>query len=274
MRAAFAALAIASLLAFAGCGGANDEPEVPQASGSEAEASVAGQETETSTETDEPEGPTDEDVRMFVDLISSNKLEDQQRALQLTAPNSSANAALTVWIARDTAYQQAGGEEAKPRRVSGSGGKFKVCSKEPPCQIYAGFKAEGDLIADFMIDGKRMRDRVILGSKKKYAVGGLATARLVGSYEYVSSGGLVIVLEVTARSDVSFGWSTDAYVSPNGTQLSTTSTITPGTLRSGARALVYYYYEAEAADLGGDLYVTAVEDGGAQRDAEVKIPTG
>lgn len=272
MRAALVSLLVGSALALtAGCGG-DQKPAAPQVSGREADASVAG-ESSPSVE-QEPVGPTDEDLRQFVELSDTNDPSDTAKALRLTAPNSAANAVLTVWLARDKARQLAGGEAAQPSRITGGDGRFKVCSKEPPCQVFSGFKAKGDLIADFAIDGHGMRDRVILGSSKKYRVGDLATARLIGSYESVSTGGVSIVFDISARTDVTFGWTSDAYVNPNGTQLSPSDTITPGTLRAGSKATIYYYLDAEAAELGGDLYMTAVEDGGAQRDVEVKIPTG
>jgi hypothetical protein len=272
MRIALAVVSSVALIALTAC--SNDEPEVPQVSPREAEASVAVPPIESPAE--EPEGPSDEDLRQFVELVSTNQPNDMKRALDLTAPDSAARAVVTVWNARYTATQQAGYDLPEPRTVTdgdGDGdGSFEVCSKEPPCQTYSAFTAQGDLIADFAIDGKRIRDRVILGSKKKYTIGDLATARLIGSYKFASDGSLGIFLEVTARADVTFGWDSDAYVGPDGAQVGTNAVEGPGTLRSGARAIVAYYFPK--AQLGGDLFITAVEDGGAQRDENATIQTG
>ena len=147
-----------------------------------------------------------------------------------------------------------------------------MCLKKPPCQTWSGFRAEGDLIADFAIDKKRMRGRVVLGTKKQYQIGDWATARLIGSYKFVSNGGVGIYLEVTAKTDVTLGWDSDAYVGPDGAQVGMSGIEAPGTLRSGARATVGYYFPE--AELGGDLYMLAVEDGGAQRDENMTINTG
>jgi len=85
--------------------------------------------------------------------------------------------------------------------------------------VFADFKAQGDLIADFSIDGNRMKNRVILGSNKTFPLGDLATARLIGSYKFSSDGSLGIFLEVSAKANVTFGWDSDAYVGPNGAQV-------------------------------------------------------
>jgi len=268
MRIALAVVSAAALLALAAC--SSDEPEVPQVSGSEASASVAGQ-SETPSE-EPPPGPTNEDLRRFVELAVSGNPTDLERAKRMTAPESGARAVITVWHARYSAAQQAGYDLPEQDTVNGGDGAFEVCSKEPPCQTWNGFKAKGDLIADFAIDRERMRERVILGSKKKYEFGGLATARLIGSYRFVSDGSLGIYLEVTARADVTFGWDSDAYVGPNGAQVGIAEVTVPGTLRSGATAIIAYYLPT--AELGGDLFLTAVEDGGAQRDEDATIHTG
>lgn len=268
MRIAHAVISSVTLIALAACG--SDEPDAQQVPPSEAEASVAGSASESPTE--EPQGPSDEALRQFVELVSTNQPDDMKRALDLTAPDSAARAVVTVWHARYTATQQAGYDLGDPRTVGGGDGSFDVCSKEPPCQTYSAFKSQGDLIADFAIEGKRMRDQVILGSKKKYAVGDLATARLIGSYKFASDGSLGIFLEVTAHADVTLGWETDAYVAPDGAQVSMNGVEVPGTLRPGARATVAYYFPR--AQLGGDMFITAVEDGGAQRDENVTIETG
>lgn len=268
MRIALAVVTSVAILALTACG--SDEPEVPQVSPSDAEASVAAPQSESPTE--EPEGPSDEELRQFVELINTNQPDDMKRALDLTAPGSAASAVVTVWHARYTAGQQAGYELPEPREVTGGDGRFKVCSNEPPCQAFGAFKAQGDLVADFAIDGKRIKDRVILGSKTKYKIGDLATARLIGSYKFASDGSLGIYLEVTTRADVILGWDSDGYVGPDGAQVGMTEVTVPGTLRSGARAIIAYYFPT--AELGGDLFITAVEDGGAQRDEDATIPTG
>lgn len=268
MRTLAAVVSTVAILALAACGG--DEPEVPQVSPSEAEASVAAPQSESPTE--EPEGPSDEELRQFVELVSTSQPDDIKRALDLTAPGSAAHAVVTVWHARYTAGQQAGYDLPEPREVTGSDGRFKVCADEPSCQTYGAFKAQGDLIADFAIDGKRIKDRVVLGSKTKYKIGDLATARLIGSYKFASDGSLGIYLEVTTRADVILGWDSDAYVGPDGAQVGMTEATVPGTLRSGASAIVAYYFPP--AELGGELFITAVEDGGAQRDEDATIPTG
>lgn len=268
MRIAHAVLSSAAILALTACG--SDGPEVPQANRSEAEASVAVPQNESPTE--EPDGPSADELRQFVELVNTNQPDDMKRALKFTAPASAARAVVTIWHARFTSGQQAGFDLPDARAVSGRDGRFEVCSNETPCQTYGAFKAQGDLIADFAIDGKRIRDLVILGSKEQHPLGDLATARLIGSYKFASDGSLGIFLEITARADVTFGWDSDGYVAPDGAQVGTNSFTGPSTLRSGARATVAYYLPT--AQLGGDLFITAVEDGGAQRHENATIHTG
>lgn len=268
MRIAQVVVSSIALVVLTAC--SSDDPEVPQVSPSEAEASVVNTPSETPAQ--EPTGPSDEDLRQFIDLVNTNRPDDVKKALAFTAPDSAARAVVTVWQARYTATEQAGYDLGEPSTVTGGEGSFEVCSKEPPCQTWGVFKAQGDLIADFAIDGKPMQDRVILGSKKKIKIGDLGTARLIGSYKFVSNGGVSVFLEVNASADVTFGWDSDAYVAPDGAQVGTSAVEGPGTLRSGARAIVAYYFPK--AQLGGDLFITAVEDGGAQRDENVTIQTG
>jgi hypothetical protein len=271
MRIGPALVSIVAMVALTACG-SNNEPSASQVSTNEAEASVAAPEPESPSEGPvESEAPTDDDLRKFVDLISTNQPTDLKRALKLTAPGSAAHSVVTVWHARYAAGEQAGFELPEPRTVTGSDGSFDVCSTDS-CQTYGTFLAQGPLIADFALDGKRIRDRVILGSKKVYSIGDLATARLIGSYRFVSDGSLAVYLEVTARTNVTFGWSGDSYVGPDGAQVGMTEATSPGTLRPGARAIIAYYFPT--ARLGGDIFITAVEDGGAQRDVDVTIPTG
>lgn len=268
MRIALAVVSSVALIALTAC--SSDEPGVTQVSPSEADASEVDPPSESPAE--EQEGPSEEDLRQFVELLTTNQPDDVKRALDLTAPGSSARAVVVVYTARYTATEQAGNDLGEPRTVTGGDGSFEVCSKEPPCQTFEDFKAQGDLIADFSIDGKRIRDQVILGSKKMYSIGDLATARLIGSYKFVSDGSLGIFLEVNARAAVTFGWDSDAYVGPDGAQVGMNGMEGPGTLRSGASAIVAYYFPK--AELGGDLFITAVEDGGAQRDEQATIQTG
>lgn len=268
MRTSLAVISSVAILALTACGG-DDPEEVGQVAPGETKASVADPPSEAASEV--PVGPTDEDLRQFVELLSTNQPNDVMQALKMTSKGSAAHAVLTVWNARDTASQTAGNDSSEPSTIAGSDGSFEVCSKEPPCQTWSGFKADGDLIAEFAIDGKRMRDRVILGPKRQFQIGGLATTRLIGSYKFVSTGGVGIYLEVTAKADVTLGWDSDAYVGPDGAQVGTNGVDSPGTLRSGAKAIIGYYFPE--AELGGELYITAVEDGGAQRDENVTIQT-
>jgi hypothetical protein len=272
MRSAFAATLSVVILGLTSCGGGDPESRVPQAAPSEADASLVESPSESATAEAESVGPTDEDLRQFVELLSKGTPNDTIQALKMTSKGSVANAVLTIYKARDTASQTAGNGESKPDTIIGGDGTFQVCSKKPPCQTWTGFKAEGNLIADFTIDGKRMGDRVILGSKKQYQFGDLATARLIGSYKFVSTGGVGIYLEVNAKAAVTLGWDSDAYVGPDGAQVSSSAVDSPGTLRPGASAIVGYYFPE--AKLGGDVYLLAVEDGGAQRDENITIKTG
>lgn len=270
MRNALAAISTFAILATAGCSGSDDKSDVPQVGPSESGPSVV--DSPSQSPTPEPVGPTDEDLRKFVELISTNDPDDTMKAYKMTAKGSVARAVLTVYHARDTASQTAGRDTSEPSTITGGQGTFKVCSKEPPCQKWSDFKAKGELIADFSIDKKVMRDRVILGSQRQIRIGDLATARLIGSYKFVSSGGVAVFLEMTAKANVTLGWDTDVYVDPDGAQVAMSALDAPGTLRSGARAVVGYYFPE--AELGGEAYLLAVEDGGAQRDENFTIKTG
>lgn len=270
MHSSIAVILTVAILALTGCSGSENEPGVPQVGPSESDVSVAESPSESASE--QPVGPTDEDLRKFVELISANDPDDTMKALKMTAKGSVARAVLTMYVARDTASQTAGNNMSDPSTITGGDGTFKVCSKEAPCQKWSNFKAEGDLIADFSIDKKVMRDRVILGTKKELRIGDLATARLIGSYKFVSSGGVAVFLEVKAKANVTLGWDSDVYVAPDGAQVAMSGLDAPGTLRAGGRAIVGYYFPE--AELGGDAYLLAVEDGGAQRDENFTIKTG
>lgn len=267
MRTRVSVLLSTFVFALTACGG--DDSPAPQVAPSEAEASVAASPSESTVE--EPKGPSDDDLRQFVQAITETQPDEVKQALDLTAPGSAARAIATVFVARWTAAQQAGFDLPEASSITGEDGRFEAC-REDSCQVFADFKAQGDLIADFSIDGNRMKNRVILGSNKTFPLGDLATARLIGSYKFSSDGSLGIFLEVSAKANVTFGWDSDAYVGPNGAQVGINEVTVPGTLRAGGRAIVAYYLPT--AELGGDLFVTAVEDGGAQRDVTTTIPTG
>src|SRR5215207_10159123 len=106
MRIVLAAVSTVAILALAAC--SSDEPEVPQVAPSEADASVADSPSESASE--EPVGPTDEDLRRFVELVSTDRPDGALQALKMTAKGSSARAVVTVWHARYTASQTAGND--------------------------------------------------------------------------------------------------------------------------------------------------------------------
>lgn len=251
------------LLTASAC--SSDDPEVPQVTGSEASASVAG---ETEPSSNAPSGPTHEDLDRFFDAVASADPVRLQKVLRMTADGSLAKAWLTMYRARSLASQQAG-DQWPVDKVTTNGDEYKLCSKGH-CDTFR-VKARGTQLADLTINRKSLKGRIILGSKKTYRVGDLVTLRLIGSYRLVSTGDLVIAVEATAHTNVTLGWTSDAYVGPDGVQGSPSSTTGPGTLRADARGT--YVYAIPQAKVGGDLYITAVEDGGAQRDATATIHT-
>lgn len=251
------------LLVVPACG--EDGPEFPQVSEGDASASVVDDTESASTA---PRGPSQEDLDRFFDSVASAEPERLQKALAMTADGSNAEAWLRMYRARSLASQQAG-EPWTAANVTTTGQRYKLCRKND-CDVF-GVKARGDRIADLTINGNGLKGRIILGSRKPYPVEGLVTLRLIGSYKLISTGDLVIAVEAVAHADVTLGWTSDAYVGPDGVQGSPSATTGTSTLRNGATGT--YVYTIPDAKIGGDLYVTAVEDGGAQRDATATIPT-
>lgn len=264
-RLNLAALTLAVLFAATACN--DEEPKVPQVSGDNASASIVD---DSESPAPEQDGPTAEELDKFFAQIASLEPDKMKRAMRLTAEGSVARAWLTMYHARSLASQQSG-DPWDPATSSRTDDGYKVCFEKADCARYT-VKARGDLVADVTIDGKPLKKRLILGSAKKIPVGDLVTVRLIGSQSLVSSGDLVIALEATAKASVTLGWSSDGYVGPDGVQSATSGTTGPSPLRAGATSI--FVYVVPDAKIGGDLYITAVEDGGAQRDATATIPTG
>ena len=114
MRMASAALTIATILALTSCGDGDDRSDVPQVASSQADASVADSPSESPTT--EPAGPTGEELRLFVELLTTNQPDDAMQAFKMTAKVSAARAVVTVWHARYMASQMAGNDSSGAAR--------------------------------------------------------------------------------------------------------------------------------------------------------------
>lgn len=155
-------------------------------------------------------------VEYFESLATKDPVK-MEAAVELAAAGSPAQASAITSLAGERTYQQDQAEASgQPGEVSVEGGTISVCDLEWDfCREYTDIKVEDGQIADFSVDGRQIKDRVLAGGSEAVPLEGLGDAAFLGAAVSVA-GGLIVYFEVTSSVE---GMKVVAtYVAPDGTE--------------------------------------------------------
>jgi hypothetical protein len=230
-----AGASVIALVLLTGCGG-----------GSKGEPASDKDEAPTVSQSDEPQPPSDEAIKPYVEAIASEDLTRIRDVEKAAAPRSLAAAYAGHQANNIEAALDGGFESEAPGEVTGEGGGFKACypdAEDSPCYAYDDFKLtpEGK-VASFTIDGKPLAGRLVTGD-------GTAKPSPLGSVTLLSayttqSGLLAVATKIRTRAEaVVIHDAAARYRAPDGRQRGQNALTGPSEIAKNSTAFVVFYFQ-------------------------------
>lgn len=249
------ALAVSIAPVLVGC--SSGSPSVPA---DDATANVIqSDEQSAEPQSEEPEGPSEADVRAYFEALATYDPAVMTDAVELAAPGSNAQA-YAIYLRGIAQSDRDGGYPAQPSTVTRIEDGYQVCEDAgsgEECADYTNIQHDGDQIADFYTGGDPLSGRLSLGSGEAQPLGEAGSATLVAAYKSIA-GAVVVVFEVSSNTDGM--WAVATYTAPDGRQANASRTSGPSDLGSGAFA--NYTYIFEGAEFGGQVSLRAIDGNG------------
>ncbi|MCW2794023.1 MAG: hypothetical protein JWO76_3121 [Nocardioides sp.] len=227
-------------------------------------------EASTPEVSEEPDLPSDNDVRAYIDAVASSNVATLERAMKLTKKGSLAEAYLIYQVTGENANIDGGYPTVSDLvGVTSKKGGYQACyagdAADPVCYLYADIEGADGKIVDFTINGLQLEKRISVGngtfvSGTAYGVSG----KFATSYVTAADNNLLITFQLRTTADpVSIISAT--YRSPDGRQsqaaniagpydlaprsIANFSAMFPGAKPGGTMALSYYRENASDASL-------------------------
>ena len=253
----FVGLALASVasLGLSACSG--DAPSSP-AEDSAANV-VQSAEVEDPQSEEEPEGPSQAELKAYFEALASGDPGTMAEAVEMAAPGSNAEA-YAIYLAAASQADRDGGYSAEPQTVKTVDGGFETCTDgtgDDTCSVYTNIQHDGEKIADFDAGDYPLAGRLSLGNGEAQALGTAGEATLVAAYKSIS-GYVVAVFEISSATPGM--WPMATYTAPDGRQSQETMRSGPTELGEGAFANYAFFFEG--AEFGGQVRLEAIDGNG------------
>lgn len=262
-------------LLLTGCGGSDVRPADADSTVTQVDQGAeAPVEASTPTPSEEPDLPSDDDVRAYVDAVASSNVATFEKAMKLTKTGSLAEAYLTYEIASENANIDGGYPTSSTLvGITSKKGGYQACytgdAADPVCFLYTDVEGSDGKIVDFTINGLELENRISVGNGTfvpgtAYGVSG----KFATSYVTAADNNLIITFQLhTTAVPVSIISAT--YRSPDGRQSQAANIAGPYDL--APRSLANFSAMFPGAKPGGTVTLSFYRENAA--DATVAFKT-
>ncbi|GAA3050626.1 MULTISPECIES: hypothetical protein [Actinomycetes] len=266
----YAPAAIIALLALTGCG-AGDSPTVTEAPPETIEPAAADDSTEEAEPEDDPDLPSEDQLHEFVEAIAASTPSALRDAADLVVPHSPAADYLTYFTHLQEANIDAGFTEERGETGDVKDG-YEACATydgETSCTAYTEFTGQDGQIYSFLIEGRKIEDRLIVGSGESVETLGGSTVEFIAAYLNANDTHLLVAHELHT-GDARLQMPLASYRGPSGRQSQSDGDWDAWNLAPDSMS--HYVASFPGAELGGELHLEVFDEDGWDSDTVV-LPT-
>ncbi|MDS2171336.1 hypothetical protein Q7C18_01320 [Nesterenkonia sp. CL21] len=267
-RAAPAALV--ALLALTGCG-SGDSPTVSEAPSETPETSEAPEPTDQPEPEEDPDLPSEDQLQEFVDAIAASTPSALRDAADLVMPDSPAADYLTYYTHNIEASIDAGLTEDGGESSDIEDG-YEACATydgETSCTAYTESTGRDGQIYSFLVEGREIEDRLIVGSGESVETLGGSTVEFIAAYLNANDTHLLVAYELHT-GDARLQMPLTSYRGPSGRQSQSDGDW--GARSLSPDSMSHYVASFPSAELGGELHLELVDEDGWDMETVV-LPT-